>query len=158
MWEILPWHWRWSSVRSSPVFCLVDERTSSLRKVLMSLSQNNGHWEAKSEQIEKMFQRMAVLQLILYIKIKRGDLRRVTWNSMVVDWGRGRKQSGKSLRWKEKQTHTRYLYTGGHKLANIYRAGRRVTGNRAVACSGPAVVPSRGLGKKITLHFKGILP
>ena len=33
--------------------------------------------DAKPQQTEKMLQRMAVLQLILYIRIKGGDVRRV---------------------------------------------------------------------------------
>ena len=33
---------------------------------------------AKSQQIEKMLQRMAVLQLVLYIRIKEEGLRRIT--------------------------------------------------------------------------------
>ena len=59
----------------------VDGITSSLRKSLVrvSLSQaDDSCWKAKSQRIEKMHQRLAVLQLILYSEIKGGDVRRVT--------------------------------------------------------------------------------
>lgn len=42
-------------------------------------------WEEKSQQIEKTLQRMAVLQLVLYIRINGGHTRGATWNSLVVD-------------------------------------------------------------------------
>ena len=66
---------------------IVSKRTSSLKKSLIkSLSQTDDNCqEAKSQSIEKMLQRMAVLRLILHVGIKEGDTRRVTWNSLVVD-------------------------------------------------------------------------
>lgn len=43
-----------------------------------------------------MLRRMAVLQLLLYVRIKGGDVGRVTWYPWVVDEGGGRKQSRES--------------------------------------------------------------
>ena len=61
--------------------------TSLRRKSFIGvyLSQTDNCGEAKSQQIEKMLQNMAVLQLILSIRIKGGDVRRVTYNSLVLD-------------------------------------------------------------------------
>lgn len=62
----------WEKPRGHSQLTRVDKRTSSLRKSLMRvhLSQTDNCWEAKSQGIEKMLLRMAVLQLILYIRIK----------------------------------------------------------------------------------------
>ena len=58
----------------------------SLRKIIkVYSSQTDNFGEAKSQQIEKMLFRVAVLQLILYITIKGGDVGTATRNSVVVD-------------------------------------------------------------------------
>ena len=49
--------------------------------------------EAKLQEIEKMLQRMEVLQLILYIGIKGEDIKTVTRNLLVADEEGRRKQS-----------------------------------------------------------------
>ena len=56
------------------------KKCPNLYRIFMSLFEPN--WQLLG--IEKMLQRMAVLQLILYISINGGDVRRVTWNSLVV--------------------------------------------------------------------------
>lgn len=58
----------------------------------MSLRQTDDNCQrAQAQWIEKMFQKTAVLQHILYIKIKEGDIRRVVWNQLVADEGGKRK-------------------------------------------------------------------
>lgn len=54
------------------------KRMRSLRKSLTGIdwSQNDNCQGAQSQRTEKMLQRMAVLQLILYIRIRGGGVRR----------------------------------------------------------------------------------
>lgn len=65
-----------SSVGSSPILslCSCCQRKiikPNRKQVRVYLSQtDNNCWEAKSQRIEKMLREMAVLQLILYIRIK----------------------------------------------------------------------------------------
>lgn len=42
------------------------------------LSQTNNCWEVKSQWIEEVLQKMAILHLILYIRIKGRDIKGVT--------------------------------------------------------------------------------
>ena len=41
-------------------------------------AKHNSYWEAKSQQIEKMLQRMEVLLFILYIRIKGEDRKSIS--------------------------------------------------------------------------------
>ena len=67
------------AILSLPEIAFVNKRTYSLRKSLMIayLNQTDDNCqEAKSQLTEKILWRMAVLQLILYIRIKGTDTRR----------------------------------------------------------------------------------
>ena len=56
---------------------MLAKETPNPKQGVMSLSQPmpKAHKETKSQKIEKMFQELAALQFILYIRIKRGDIR-----------------------------------------------------------------------------------
>ena len=58
-------------------FGSVNVRNTQTSKELYLNQTEDNCWEAKSQQIEKMFQRMAVSSLILYIRIVRGDVKGV---------------------------------------------------------------------------------
>lgn len=45
----------------------------------------NNFQEATSQQVEKMLWRVEFFQLIIYIRIKGGDVRRITWDPLVID-------------------------------------------------------------------------
>ena len=64
----------------------------------MSLFEPNWRqfWEAKSQGIDQMLQRLAVLQFILYIPVKGGG-RRGYMKSTGDRWGEGESKVGKNL-------------------------------------------------------------
>ena len=56
-------------------FGSVNVRNTQISKELYLNQTEDNCWEAKSQQIEKMLQKMAVLPLVLYIRIKGEDVR-----------------------------------------------------------------------------------
>lgn len=54
---------------------------------------DDNYQEAKSQQIESMLLRMAVVQFISDTGVK-GGVRKVTWNPPVVDWEAGEGKAG----------------------------------------------------------------
>lgn len=101
------------------------------------------------------------LQLILHIRINRGDLRSDFWNPMVIDWAvGGGEQSRQSLGLAKKvKIEKHFFYTGRYwRENNIHStqwqsAGYKITMRASVvSCSG-AGEALRGLEKAITATF-----
>lgn len=83
-------------------------------------------WESKSQRIEKMLWRRAVLQFILCITMKGGGAGRITWKPLVVDEGRWRKQSGEPWDWIQvKWRDTCFFYIGGHRIVHEHYSTQR---------------------------------
>ena len=119
--------------------------------------------EAKSQWIEKMLRKVAVLWLILYIRVTGGDIGRVAWSPLEVGVGGGREQSWAisemEKEWNESHVLLRWWVYDSQQFTSTACGGgvggtRQQWGACGVWSGGWAL---RGLGKGLLWHDKDIL-
>lgn len=105
----------------------------------------------KSQWIEKMLPRMAVLLPVSYIRIKGKDVRKITWNPLLVWWIKevGKSKVEKSLELDKKQNGEAYFYISGFRIVNIcsidwwYEGTKIATRGSSPCALVPAMMPLR---------------